>query len=254
MSKVIAVCNQKGGIGKTTTALALATGLSNDGFKVLMVDMDSQTNATDTFRAGTVGVGTLYDLLAEGDQDVIQHMELGDIIAGDPLLKDADKILTGPSANYKLRKGLAGIKEQYDYVILDTPPVLGVLLINALTAADSCIIPLTADRYALQGMVDLKKNIDDVKEYTNPALKVEGLLLIKFSGRMNTEKAVLEGLDEYAKLFDSKVFDAKIRATNAVQKAQLAREGLFEYAPDCTAAQDYMALVDEILKEEAVNG
>lgn len=244
---IIAVCNQKGGIGKTTTAVNLATGLARMGKKTLLVDMDSQVNATDTYRAETDGVGTLYDLMVHGDTDVIQHTELGDIIAGDRLLKDADKQITGPSANFRVRKGLEKIKARYDYIILDTPPALSVLLINALTAADQCIIPLTADRYGLQGLASLHENIADVREYTNPRIGVMGILLVKFGGRLKTEQAVLESLDGYAKMFGTKVFESKIRTANAVQKAQLARQGLFEYAPNCTAAEDYMDLVKEVL-------
>jgi chromosome partitioning protein len=247
---IIAVCNQKGGIGKTTTAVSLATGLRKVGKKTLLVDMDSQVNATDTYRAKMDNTGTLYDLMVHGDSDVIQHTELGDIIAGDRLLKDADKQITGPSANFRVRKVLEKIKGDYDYIILDTPPALSVLLINALTAADKCIIPLTADRYGLHGLTALKENIDDVREYTNPKISVMGILLVKFGGRLKTEQAVLEGLDEYAGMFGTKVFDAKIRQANAVQKAQLARQGIFEYAPDCTAAEDYMELIEEILREE----
>lgn len=249
MAKIIAICNQKGGIGKTTTATCLATGLAKEGYKTLLVDMDPQTNATDTYRAKTKDVGTLYDLLVEGDtDDIVQHTELGDIIAGDQLLKDADKQINGPSANFRLRKGLQTISGDYDYVILDTPPTLNILLINALTAADSCIIPLTADRYSLQGLTALKNNIDDVREYTNPKIKVDGLLLVKFGGRMNTEKAVLSALADYAKHMDTRIFETKIRNTNAVQKAQLSREGLFAYDPKCTAAQDYMKFIEEVVK------
>lgn len=250
MAKIIAVCNQKGGIGKTTTAVSLASGLALRGKKALLIDLDPQTNATDTYRAQMNGVGTLYDLLVNGDtEDIIQHTELGDIIAGDRQLKDAEKQITGPSANFRLRKGLDKLKAGYDFVVLDTPPALSVLLINALTAADSCIIPLTADRYGLQGLAALNENISDVREYTNPHITVDGILLVKFGGRLNTEKAVLESLDKYAEIFNSRVFNAKIRQTNTVQKAQLARQGLFEFDPTCTAALDYMELVDEILKE-----
>lgn len=248
MAKIIAICNQKGGIGKTTTATCLATGLANEGYKTLLVDMDPQTNATDTYRAKTEGTGTLYDLMVDGDtEDIIQHTELGDIIAGDQLLKDADKQINGASANFRLKKGLKAISDAYDYVILDTPPALGILLVNALTAADTCIIPLTADRYSLQGLTALKRNIDDVREYTNPNIKIDGLLLVKFGGRMNTEKAVLGALADYAKTMDTKIYETKIRNTNAVQKAQLSREGLFVYDPKCTAAQDYMNFIEEVI-------
>lgn len=249
MARIISICNQKGGIGKTTTATCLGSGLSEKGYRTLLVDMDPQTNATDTYRAKTEETGTLYDLMVNGDtEDIIQHTDLGDIIAGDQLLKDADKQISGPSANFRLKKGLKEIAPDYDYIILDTPPALGILLINALTASDGCIIPLTADRYSLQGLTALKKNIDDVKEYTNPNIEVYGLLLVKFGGRMNTEKAVVKALEDYAVSLSTKIYDIKIRNTNTVQKAQLSRQGLFAYDPTCTAAIDYKAFINEVIR------
>lgn len=248
MGRIISICNQKGGIAKTTTALCLAAGLEKAGYETLLIDMDPQTNATDTYRAVTENTGTLYDLMVQGDtEDVVQHTELGDIIAGDPLLKDADRQINGAGANFRLKKGLKEIRENYDYIILDTPPSLGILLINALTAADSCIIPLVADRYSLQGLTALKETINDVKEYTNPSLIVEGLLLVKFGGRMRTEKAVLEALGDYAESLNTKIFETKIRNTNTVQKAQLARTGLYAYDPTCTAALDYLEFTMEVI-------
>ena len=238
MARIISICNQKGGIGKTTTATCLGSGLSEKGYRTLLVDMDPQTNATDTYRAKTEETGTLYDLMVNGDtEDIIQHTDLGDIIAGDQLLKDADKQISGPSANFRLKKGLKEIAPDYDYIILDTPPALGILLINALTASDGCIIPLTADRYSLQGLTALKKNIE-----------VYGLLLVKFGGRMNTEKAVVKALEDYAVSLSTKIYDIKIRNTNTVQKAQLSRQGLFAYDPTCTAAIDYKAFINEVIR------
>ena len=119
--KIIAVANQKGGIGKTTTAMALAAGLQRKKKKVLLVDLDPQANATDIYRADIDGVGTAYDLLVDGDTDCVQQTEAGDIIAGDPNLKDASKLLDGVSAAYRLKKGLAEIAKNYDFVVIDTP-------------------------------------------------------------------------------------------------------------------------------------
>ncbi len=248
MGKIIAVCNQKGGTTKTTTTICLATGLQMLGYKTLLVDTDPQRNCTDTYRAQTEGVGTLYDVLIRGDmEDVIQHTELGDIIPGDKLLKDADIQITGLNANFRLKKALSGIRDMYDFIIMDTQPVRGVLLINALTAADACIIPACPDRYSLQGLADLKDTIKEVQEYTNPDLVVDGILLVKFNGRLNTSKAVLDGIGGYAELLGTRVFDVKIRETNVVVQSQLARSGLFQYAPNCTAAQDYTQFIQHYL-------
>lgn len=248
--KIIAVANQKGGIGKTTTALALATGLQRKKKKVLLIDLDPQANATDTYRAEIEGVGTAYDLLVEGDTDCIQSTPVGDIIAGDNNLKDASKMLDGVSAAYRLKKGLASIAPNYDYIIIDTPPALSVLLTNALTAADTVIIPLTSDRYGLHGLVQLGETIRDIKEFTNPDLKVAGLLLVKYRGKTTLAKAVDDSLPEYAELFGTKIFNAKIRESIDARKAQAVQSGLYEFAPYCTAARDYDKLIDELLKEE----
>ena len=251
--KIIAVANQKGGIGKTTTSMALATGLRRLGKKTLLVDLDPQANATDTYRAKINGEATAYDLLIDGDTDCIQTTDMGDIIAGDPNLKDANKLLDGVSAAYKLRKGLVDIAPRYDYVILDTPPALSVLLTNALTAADKVIIPLTTDLFGLQGLTQLHDTIVEVQEFTNPELKVDGLLLVKYKDRTNLSKEILATLPEYAKLLNTRIYETKIREAVATQEAQAARESLFNWAPSCTTAKDYLELLNEIVGGD-ING
>lgn len=246
MAEIIAVANQKGGIGKTTTALALADILNMSGDKTLYVDLDPQTNGTDNYRAQIDGVGTLYDLLVKGDTDCIQHTERGDIIAGDPELKEAAKLLDGVSAAFRLQKGLKQISPQYDYIILDTPPALSILLTNALTAANKVIIPLTSDRFGLQGLMQLHDTIEDVKEYTNPNLLVDGLLLVKYNDRINLAKGILESLPGYAKLFGTRVYETKIRESVRTREAQATQSSLLAWAPDSTTAEDYKALVAEI--------
>ena len=246
MAEIIAVANQKGGIGKTTTSLALADALNMQGKKVLYIDLDPQCNGTGNYRAKVDGVGTLYDLLVNGDTDCIQTTERGDIIAGDPLLKEASKVIDGAAATFKLKKGLSEIRKQYDYIILDTPPALSILLTNALTAADKVIIPLTADLFGLQGLTQLHDTIAEVQEFTNPELKVDGLLLIKYKERTNLTKEIHASLPEYTKLLNTKVYETKIRESVATQEAQAARESLFAWAPASTTAEDYMSLLNEV--------
>ena len=253
MAEIIAVANQKGGIGKTTTALALADALNMKGKKTLYIDLDPQCNGTGNYRAKVDGVGTLYDLLVDGDTDCIQTTERGDIIAGDPLLKEASKVIDGASATFKLKKGLSEIRNHYDYIILDTPPALSVLLTNALTAADKVIIPLTTDLFGLQGLTQLHDTIVEVQEFTNPELKVDGLLLVKYKDRTNLSKEILATLPEYAKLLNTRIYETKIREAVATQEAQAARESLFNWAPSCTTAKDYLELLNEIVGGD-ING
>ena len=253
MAEIIAVANQKGGIGKTTTALALADALNMKGKKTLYIDLDPQCNGTGNYRAKVDGVGTLYDLLVDGDTDCIQTTERGDIIAGDPLLKEASKVIDGASATFKLKKGLSEIRNHYDYIILDTPPALSVLLTNALTAADKVIIPLTTDLFGLQGLTQLHDTIIEVQEFTNPELKVDGLLLVKYKDRTNLSKEILATLPEYAKLLNTRIYETKIREAVATQEAQAARESLFTWAPSSTTAKDYLELLNEIVGGD-ING
>lgn len=250
MAQIIAVANQKGGIGKTTTALALANCLERRGHHTLMVDMDPQANATDTYKAKIDDVATAYDLLINGAADCIQHTALGDIVAGDPLLKDATKQLDTVSASFKLREGLESIIAPYEYAVIDTPPDLSILLLNSLTVADKLVIPLSTDRYALRGLVDLYKTIQDVRKYTNQKLSIAGMLIIKYNKRVNLARELVEGLPEFEKMFGCKTFTTRIRECISTREAQAAREGLFEYAPKCTTAIDYEDFVTELMRGE----
>lgn len=243
---IIAVANQKGGVGKTTTSLALAGGLRRRGYNVLLGDLDPQANATDVYGAAVEGVATMYDLLVDGDTDCIQTTELGDIIAGDLALKDAGRALDGVSAAYKLRKGLAKI-QGYDFIILDTPPTLSVLLTNALTAASRIVIPLTPDRFGLQGLIQLGDTIADIREYTNPTVIVDGLLLIRHDRRTHLGRDVAEQLPSFAGLLDTKMYNTTIRECIKVREAQAATQCLYTWAPGSTTAQDYEAFIDEFL-------
>lgn len=250
MSKVIAVCNQKGGVGKTTTATTMAAALQLKGYKVLLIDTDPQGNSTDTYRAAVTDTATLYDLLFENEPvgECVQKTEHGAIIAADPLLKEADKHLDGVSGAYRLKERLEPIREDFDFILIDTPPTLGVLLTNALTAADEVIIPVTADRYGVQGLSQMQETISDIKKYTNPGLKIGGLLLVKYTWRTRLSRALHSALKEIAVQFDTVVYKTTIRESTKTREAQTERMSLFEYAPKSTTALDYTEFVNEFLK------
>ena len=149
MAKIIAVANQKGGTGKTTTSTCLAGALQLLGKKVLLVDCDAQCNATDTYGAQTENVCTLFDVMTRQGtvEEGIQHCEAGDVLPSDSALKDIDEqLVRDMGKNFRLREALESVSEQYDYIVLDTPPQLGLMLVNALIAANSIIVPITADR------------------------------------------------------------------------------------------------------------
>lgn len=253
--KIIAISNQKGGVGKTTTATTLAYGLKLLGKKVLLVDCDPQGNSTDTWRANnTEGYPTLSDLLFTNAPaiDCIQHTEIGDILAGDPVLEDAEKHLTGFSGFFRLKKRLEPLLPLYDHIILDTPPNLGLLLQNALIAAEGVIVPVTCGRYALQGMDRFIETVNDIKSQPNPTLEVLGMLLIRYQGRTVLAREVVTGLPSMAESLGTSVFEAKIRQTQAVDNAQANREPLQRHSPEATATIDYAELIEELRKRGVV--
>lgn len=251
MAETYIITSQKGGTGKTTSSAAIVAALSEKGCKVLLIDTDPQCNASDTFRAKIENQTTLYDVLCDGApmEEAIQKAEYGDIVASDPLLSEAESLLNKTGKEHILRKALLKVKEQYDYIIIDTPPTLGVLLINGLTAADYVIVPVTADRYSLQGLSQLAESIHAVQEYTNPNLKIAGLLLVRHNIRTNLSKDVTNSLPQIAQGLDTKLFETYIRDSVAVKEAQALRKTLFEHAPKSTTAEDYKRFVDELIEE-----
>lgn len=255
MAKVIAITNQKGGVGKTTTAINLAAVLQQQGKKVLLADLDPQASATDTYGAQSDDVITAYDLFVskETSDELIQHTPMGDIIAGDILLADADKQITGVGAPYVLRECLGRFGGRYDYIILDTPPSLNILLTNALTAADEIIIPLCADRYSMKGLHQLHQTILSAQRYTNADLTLAGMLVVRYQTRTNISAQFITALEEIAAKMGTKVFQTKIRESVKVREAQALQKDLFAHAGTSTTAEDYLAFVKEYLGGK-VNG
>lgn len=241
--KTVVVANQKGGVGKSTTAEALAAGLKLEGYKVLAVDMDAQCNLTRT--ACVEAEHTILDVLKgeAGISEAIQKAELADVLAGDMYINNLER--TGKE--YRLKEALEALAKKYDYIIIDTPPALGFLTINALTAADSVVIPAEADIYALEGIVSLAGTISAVKKYTNPKVKIEGILLTKYSGRTLLTKDLTATAENIAAQLQTKVFNARIRQSVTIREAQAMRKSIFAYAPKSKVAADYKAFIDELL-------
>ena len=249
--KIITIANQKGGVGKTTTTLCLAALLNKSGHPTLLIDADCQCNSTDTYRAETENVATLYDLVVDKDQcdvyEAIQRTEVGDIIAGDKMLTVADANLTGEGAFLKLKNALQKL-EGYEYVVIDTNPTLNTMLCNALVAADEVIIPLKPDRYTIMGLSELTDTIVTVKSELNPSLKVRGLLLVDVDGRVNLDRYVQSQLSDIAGEIGTTSFKTSIRHTSKCRETQTARLPLVLFAPRCTASVDYKAFVEEFLE------
>jgi len=250
-AKIIAVAIQKGGTGKSTTALTISAGLTLKGYKVLTVDLDAQGNLSGTARAKKDGSTALGVLTGEVKiQDAIQHTESGDIIAANKALAGADAFITETGKEYRLREAFESVKDIYDYIIVDTPPALGILTINALTACHSVIIPAQADLYSLESIEELAETIKPVKKYTNPALSIEGIVLTRYSSRSVLSKEVLELAKQLAAKLETKVFTTTIREAVAIKEAQINRQNLYSYAPKAKVTEDYTALIKELLGEE----
>ncbi len=249
--KVIVIANQKGGIGKTTTATALASILAEKGFKSLLIDADQQGNSTDTYKAQVEGAATLYDVLLEENRislkAAIQKTENGNIVASDPLLRKADEVLNNDVEGlYRLQDALEEL-EGYDYVIIDTAPAMNSILHNCLIAADEVVIPVTADRYGLQGLSQLNDTITAIKKRQNENLNVAGLLLVKYNGRTLLGKEVKDSLRDIAESMNTKLFETTIRESTKAKEAQAIRKTLIKYAPKSTTAEDYISFVEELL-------
>lgn len=249
--KVFVVANQKGGIGKTTTATNLA-GILSKRAKTLLIDADPQGNSSSTYQAQIKDVATLYDVMIDSDKlpidEAIQHLENGDIVASDPLLSKAEKMLDGDVEGFYRLKDAIDELDGYEYVVIDTAPSLNVIMYNCLIAADEVIIPLTADAYARQGISQLYDTIMAVKRRQNSALKIAGLLLVKYAGRSNLEKTTREEISEQAKEMGTKLFDTAIRECVKTKEAQEKKKLLIDYAPKCNTMIDYMEFVEELLK------
>jgi len=243
------IANQKGGVGKTTTAHALITGLAYSGYKALAVDTDPQGNLTYAMTADTDAAGIYEAMKGTIDaSDAIQHTKQGDILGGSLMLSGADMEFTDTGREYILKEILEPLQEIYDYIVIDSPPTLGILTINALTAADDLIIPLGADAFSLQGLAQLYATITKVKKHCNPALAIAGLLITRHSGRTVLGRDLKEVIKEKAQFVGARAYDAVIRESVSIREAQAKQMSLLAIDPKGNATADYLAFIDEYLQ------
>lgn len=250
---ILAIASQKGGVGKTTTAQTLAAGLNRQKKKTLLVDLDPQQNLTYSTgidpAAHKITVESLLKKEASA-KDAIIHTGEGDIIPGSYALTSADKRLKG---EYLLSDALKPIKEEYAYIVIDCPPTIGILTVNALTCADSVLIPLTAGIYGLQGLGQLYEAINNVKRHSNRALTVNGLLLTRYR-QANASAQTKTAIKAVAEQLQTRLYKSVIREGIAVSDSQLARASLFKVAPTANVTMDYSDFIREFLKGERENG
>lgn len=246
---IITISNQKGGVAKTTTSAALAAGLKQKGYSVLAIDLDSQGNLSDNVGADNREKPTIYELLKNqvSIQDVIQHTEQFDIIPSNIMLAGLEKeIISDLGKEQRLKEVLANVN--YDYIIIDTPPALGLLTINAFTACDEVIIPTTAGIFSASGITQLYDTIRNVKKYCNANIKINGILITKFNPRSNNNQDMKNLINKLGEYISAPVYKTFIRNSIVIEEAQTRKTDIFTYKKDSTVASDYLAFIDEYLK------
>lgn len=246
---IITVSNQKGGVGKTTTAAALAAGISRAGKKVLCIDLDPQGNLGFCMGLGTESSYTVLDAL-KGNVPVekaVLKTDLCDLLSSDITLSSSG--LEAVRREHKesiLRDTLNPILGNYDFVVIDTPPALNLLTANAYAVSDYLIIPMASDILSLVGLSQLKETVETVKSQMNPGLKVMGILLTRYNRRTCLARDVQEMADQLAAQMDTHVFQSKIRNGVAIAEAPAHGENIFTYDPRSAAVKDYQELIQEV--------
>lgn len=245
MSKIIAISNHKGGVGKTTSSVNIGAGLSREGKKVLLIDLDPQANLSQSLQI-TESDKTIYGSL-KGDHKLepIQLSENLHLIPSTLDLSGVEIELSGEAGReFILKELIDDIKNNYDYVIIDNPPSLGLLTINSFTASDRVLIPLQAEYLALQGLAKLIEVIEKVKGRLNDRLDVGGVFLTQFDNRKVLNRNVLETIEKH---FSEKVLQTSIRNNIALAEAPTQGLDIFRYDEKSTGAEDYKNLTKEIL-------
>lgn len=254
--KTIAICNHKGGVGKTALSMAMADILHDKGYRTLLMDLDQQMNATQQAKIDTSDEITVYDLLTSYDykaKDAVKHSDRGDIIPGDVLVTNAESDMAKLDTRLTmLADALEGIENDYDYVIIDCPPSLGLVTRNAMVAADEVLVPTIPSRSSLKGFANIKKCVDAVRKNKrlNPDLKIAGIVVNMYDSRTKLSKDIADILPGIAQTAKTKMFSTLIRKCEAVNRAQSANVSIFDYDAKCSAAEDFNSFVNEYLESE----
>lgn len=252
--KIITVMNQKGGVGKTTTAASIGSVLLEKDYKVLMLDLDPQRNLTHYYGLKDSEIeesaNDLFDTKVVVDgKDIVYESSLGDIIPSHKDLATAEvRVYADLKRSTRVKEALKSLEKDYDFVVIDTPPALGVLSVNALAASDYAVIVTEAAEFPLEGIVQINDTIDVVKEVANPKLKVAGVLITKYFKNTVAQQSMAENIEIIAKNFGWGVFKNKIRHTIAVVESQMEAQSLNNYARYSDVNYDYQHFVEELLE------
>ncbi len=248
MTQIITVTNQKGGVGKTTVVSALVCGLRQRGARVLGVDLDPQGNLGFTLGLDIGDGYTVYDVL-KGNcaiEQAIVHTEYGDVLSSDIMLSTAEVEFTAPRREFMLSQQLDAVKDNYDFIIIDTPPALNILTINAYVASTGLIVPMEAEVLSLVGVSQIQDTIETVRNSFNPNLKVLGILLNKYNFRLTLSRDILDLAESVAEQLDSQVFPVKIRRSVSVAMAPAHGQSVLSFRPDSKSALDLQKIVSAV--------
>lgn len=256
MASIIALFNQKGGVGKTTVAINLAAGLVKRKKKVLMVDLDPQSNTTSGFGiARTTETITIYEVLSgfhSIEASILKDHEGVDVVPSSPDLAAASSELgLREDAHFLLKDQLEGQRAHYDYILIDCPPALGMLTINALAACDSVIIPIQCEYYALEGLAQLLETLNMIRQGINPGIEIHGVLFNMVDKRNNLTRDVMEEVKDF---FKDKVYHTQIPRNVRLAEAPSYGMSIFEYDPISTGAWHFGRWVKEFLRRSESNG
>ena len=255
MSKTIAICNQKGGVGKTTTAINFASCLALAERKTLLIDLDPQGNSTSGIGLDKSAIErSVYEVILGQSPlaETVLATELPtlDVVPATISLVGAEvELVSAFSRENRLKDAISQARDEYDYIIVDCPPSLGLLTVNALTAADSVLIPVQCEYYALEGLSQLLGTIDMVRRHLNPALEIEGALLTMYDSRLNLSKQVA---DEIRKFFQGKVYETVINRNVRLSEAPSFGKPIVQYDIMSSGAENYLAFTSEVMNAERV--
>ena len=245
MAQIIAIANQKGGVGKTTISQHLITGLRKKGYRVLAVDFDAQCDLTFIFNIENTY--TIYDVI-QNNTNINECIE-NDFLAGSRYLNNID-FNKQKHKDFLLKNALKNIIYNYDYIVIDTPPALSDITVNALTASDEILIIAQGDILSIKGISQLGESISVIKTYTNKDLAIKGILLTRFANRTVLAKDVAEKLEELASGLNTKLFKIKIRECNAIKEAQANQTNIYDYKKNSIAYNDFKNFIEEFLEEK----
>jgi len=248
---IVAVANQKGGVGKTTTAQALAAGLAERKYRVLGIDLDPQGNFSTACGAENYNVPTVYEVMKRGAdiREAIQHMKGGyDVVPANIMLAGAEQELSQTGKEHRLKEAVSVVAGEYDFIVIDTPPSLGVLTVNAFTCATDILIPTTAGIFATAGISQLNETVSSVQKYCNPGVKIRGILFTRFNPRANISRQIKELTEQLSEYISAPIYQTYIRAGVVVEEAQANKADIFNYAGKSTVAEDYRTFIEEFLK------